>query len=1152
MKTAIIETLRSFTKRESIDLAMTAEPPPEAVAYPPIAKYRLDLSHHTKPETASENLFRELAKDVLSVNVFSQVKAGDGFVDFVLPEDNGSAVVLELKPLFQCHSDIELRRYALKPQNHIHQVQRYLREHEYVILTDLREAYLYNARDGLIENTFFASLPFADLLARHVETRSLLDVLRSLEDKVEKPELDRQFFEDLREWFRIFEKVVFTDSAESAEIIILLINKLIFAKTLEDHGLVPYRWIQDEYERQKERWEPKGAARVIRAFFQSFESFFDEYYDTELFERKVWNHLVLDEANLERFSRNLEKVLGISRWDDVFKRGIVHYNYRRINEDIFGKSYEMFLAANRKDEGIFYTPAPITTPMADSLVTALFSPLVERICALVHQDRCDFAAADELMDELANLRIADTAGGSGGYLIKVLRAIWAQYGKIEAALAWMDAIKIKEGGDLLSLPVGLRAATGFRRQHAFDTKRILVARILLRHIHAIDKDAGALEVAKTNVWKEAVKLTPRDYNFRELKGDVQKILPNLELNFLRADSLVDIGLEKQVAYLGDVSQHAIRQLWELRDNYIENPSDHAPLERALALRARLRENLTEQFQQEPLPEPPAFLALMFFPCWFERDGSPKANPGFDGIIGNPPWEAVKPVRKEFAQRFFKDATHLGKYGMDSVDFDKWMAAKLKDDSAFRDAWAKYQDDYASYKKYLAAHFRHQGEGDINYFKLFIENNLNLLRQHGHLSVLVPSGIQTDEGCGDMRKWLVTEHKLEEITSFENKGYDADTENGIERRKVFPDVHPQYKFGFIKVTKGVTPSDTHTFDGRFYLHDPKDVFGKPVKYSIEMMRRFSPQNYSIMEFRTERDYELCSTIRSNHQLLGDFEQRFRRELHMTEDAHFFRKRAGHKLGKGELPLYEGKMIYQFNTDYAPGTYYVLESEVRVDLLRKEIFRIAKFVRDSDSELLEGKPIPKKKGELEAMLQGIFTTKNFKLHYECERLAYRKIGRSTDERTLIAACIKPQMILGESLNYLTPVEYHLGGQGTLTQKPTPSELSGSLVCLFNSLTLNYYMRNKISANVNLFYLYELPIPPLDAKQKKQLAAAAVKLSKKPDDLKERAKLEVLIARDLYGLSPDDWRHLCGSFIYGGASDSKADLDEIIRLASAAWPP
>jgi hypothetical protein len=46
-----------------------------------------------------------------------------------------------------------------------------------------------------------------------------------------------------------------------------------------------------------------------------------------------------------------------------------------------------------KNEGIYYTPAPITTPMANSLVEALFVPLMDRIVALLGPERHDFAAA---------------------------------------------------------------------------------------------------------------------------------------------------------------------------------------------------------------------------------------------------------------------------------------------------------------------------------------------------------------------------------------------------------------------------------------------------------------------------------------------------------------------------------------------------------------------------------------------------------------------------------------------------------------------------------------------------------------------------------------------------------------------------------------
>jgi hypothetical protein len=99
------------------------------------------------------------------------------------------------------------------------------------------------------------------------------------------------------------------------------------------------------------------------------------------------------------------------------------------------------------------------------------------------------------------------------------------------------------------------------------------------------------------------------------------------------------------------------------------------------------------------------------------------------------------------------------------------------------------------------------------------------------------------------------------------------------------------------------------------------------------------------------------------------------------------------------------------------------------------------------------------------------------------------------------------------------------------------------------LNYYIRSKISATLNMFYVYELPVPKVTATQTKKLAAAAETLLANPGDVAERAALEVLIARDLYGLSRADWEHLTSTFTFG-SGESKAELDEIIRQSKEAW--
>ncbi len=515
----ILANLRAFTQRERIPLTLGSIAPgdvPEA-AYAPFAKYLESLAAHSKPETAAEEVFRALARDVCGIDSFPQVFTGEGFVDFVLPEVNGSAVLVELKPLFVHYDASRLQRKTHNPKTYLAQVKKYLARYEYVVLTDLRTAWLFSARDVFISDTFFAELSFADLLQRQTEQLSLLDVVRRAEDDSEKPDLDRQFFADLREWFNAFDNVRFREGCDRAESIILLINKLVFAKTLEDHGLINYRWVQDEYERRLENWETKGPHRVIKAFLGEFEDFFDEYYDTELFEHRIWDRLEKTEEKLTLFARKLEAMLGVGKWDKVFSRGLVHYNYRTINEDIFGKSYEMFLAANRKDEGIYYTPATITIPMAESLVASLFGPLADEICAVVGKDTCDFAKARELMGRLIRLHVTDTASGSGGFLIKVLRAIWAQYQRISIALDWLNKLNVSD--DLFDVPANVRNATQFQKEFLLQNKRHLLLRCVIRHLSGNSAAPRWMRlVVKTNLMREVVRLLPGYFHFRRFPG----------------------------------------------------------------------------------------------------------------------------------------------------------------------------------------------------------------------------------------------------------------------------------------------------------------------------------------------------------------------------------------------------------------------------------------------------------------------------------------------------------------------------------------------------------------------------------------------------------------------------------------------------------
>ncbi|MCX6929395.1 MAG: hypothetical protein NT154_40200, partial [Verrucomicrobia bacterium] len=218
-------------------------------------------------------------------------------------------------------------------------------------------------------------------------------------------------------------------------------------------------------------------------------------------------------------------------------------------------------------------------------------------------------------------------------------------------------------------------------------------------------------------------------------------------------------------------------------------------------------------------------------------------------------------------------------------------------------------------------------------------------------------------------------------------------------------------------------------------------------------------------------------------------------------------------------------------------------------RKELYRLGQSIRESGAEVVEGKKVPAKKDDFDKFVAAVWKAKKFQLDCEFERVGYRRVGRSTDERTIIAAVLPAGVYLSDTVSYLIPANYELTKAGKLSREPLSTDEIRSLLCLLNSLTLNYYIRSKMSATVNMFYVYELPIPRLTATDKKKLAAFAAKLLKDPRDVKERAALEVFIARDLYGLSLDDWKHLTGTFTFG-SGPTKAELDEIIRQSLALW--
>src|SRR3989338_11548904 len=95
--------------------------------------------------------------------------------------------------------------------------------------------------------------------------------------------------------------------------------------------------------------------------------------------------------------------------------------------------------------------------------------------------------------------------------------------------------------------------------------------------------------------------------------------------------------------------------------------------------------------------------------------------GFDIVLGNPPWEKVKPQDPEFFSIF--DAVYR--------EFSKINQQKIKEtflqDNSIKNAYDNFVSARYEVMEYASKNYLLQGSSDLNYYKLFLEKSLVLSR-----------------------------------------------------------------------------------------------------------------------------------------------------------------------------------------------------------------------------------------------------------------------------------------------------------------------------------------------------------------------------------------------------------------------------------------
>ena len=249
--------------------------------------------------------------------------------------------------------------------------------------------------------------------------------------------------------------------------------------------------------------------------------------------------------------------------------------------------------------------------------------------------------------------------------------------------------------------------------------------------------------------------------------------------------------------------------------------------------------------------------------------------GFDAVLGNPPWEVIKPASQEFFTEYDPLFRSYGKQeakkkseelcGANPMVLAAWQArnsfyknlsnwvaniadpfsvtlAKGRDAEGYANQWAKARAKHVS-KTMGIASFISQGGSDLNLFKLFLEFAYRLLTPTGRLGFIVPAALYSDAGTRELRELFLNESTWEWLFSFEN------------RKKIFA-IDSRFKFA-------VTIIDRHKHNSplraAFMMHELTDWERKdpPIyEYDLGAVELFSPRSKSLPEVRTPRDMDIC--------------------------------------------------------------------------------------------------------------------------------------------------------------------------------------------------------------------------------------------------------------------------------------------------------
>lgn len=427
---------------------------------------------------------------------------------------------------------------------------------------------------------------------------------------------------------------------------------------------------------------------------------------------------------------------------------------------------------------------------------------------------------------------------------------------------------------------------------------------------------------------------------------------------------------------------------------------------------------------------PALSYDLAFPEVFFPGGTIDDRGGFDAVLGNPPWDALQPYRKEFYASF-----DLRVLDAPTRKERSQVEQRLAADESISRQFDEYVDRIERMRRALSrihSHIGKQADGAASgaatdVWQGFAQQNLALLKEQGRIGTVLPSAFHANQSATGIRTlYLKEKARLLSCFCFEN------------RKKLF-EIHSSFKFATIVAERGATGADA-AFECAFYLHDLEWLFENHprLKFTTEFVAATGGDYLTFLELRGQRDVDVAATCYRGALFCGAVrESRMIKpgeEMHMSKASNRFTSAgaldwpesrdpevAETLRARGYVPLHEGKTFHQYTDNWEDPPRYLVALQDVAD----------------------------KPAWIEASR-----------HY---RLAFRDVASSTNERTGIFCVLPPGVLCGNK----APCE----------RKPQERPNVNSLLFLAigNCYAFDFILRLKVAATVNLFILDGCPVPP-----------------------------------------------------------------------------